>query len=82
MLKILVICTENSCRSVIGEAIFNYLGQGRIQSFSAGSKAKGSVNVRALSLLKRHGVCTEGISSKSWNSLSKLQFDIIITVCD
>ena len=82
MLKILVICTGNSCRSVIGEAIFNHLGQGRILAFSAGSKAKGKINTCALALLERHGVSTEGLSSKSWNSLSKQQFDIIITVCD
>lgn len=82
MLTILVVCSGNSCRSVIGEAIFNHLGQGRIQAFSAGSKAKGKVNPQAIALLKRHGVSTLGLSSKSWNSLDNNQFDIIITVCD
>lgn len=82
MLNILVICTGNSCRSIIGEAIFNHLGQGRIKTFSAGSKPKGRVNAEALDLLKRHGLNTEGLSSKSWHSLSKQTFDIIVTVCD
>lgn len=82
MLTILVVCSGNSCRSVIGEAIFNHLGKGRIQAFSAGSKAKGKVNPQAIALLKRHGVSTQGLSSKSWNSLNNNQFDIIITVCD
>lgn len=82
MLKVLVICSSNSCRSVIGEALLNHLGKGRIQAFSAGSKAKGMIKGQALDLLKRHGISTEGLSSKSWNSLNSLHFDIIITVCD
>ena len=82
MLKILVICTGNSCRSVIGEALFNHFGQGRIQAFSAGSKAKGRVNIQAIALLERHGVNTQDLSSKSWESLDQQQFDIMISVCD
>ncbi|RLA19514.1 MAG: arsenate reductase ArsC [Gammaproteobacteria bacterium] len=82
MIKILVICTGNSCRSVIGEALLNHFGNGWIQAFSAGSKAKGTINPQAIALLERHGVSTRGLSSKSWDSLSKQQFDIIITVCD
>ena len=82
MLNILVICTGNSCRSIIGEAIFNHLGQGRIKAFSAGSKPKGRVNAKALDLLTRHGLNTQDLFSKSWHNLDKQAFDIIITVCD
>lgn len=82
MINILVICTGNSCRSIIGEALFNHFGQGRIQAFSAGSKAKGRVNSQAIALLKRHGVDTEGLFSKSWDSLNTQRFDIMISVCD
>ena len=73
MLNILVICSGNSCRSVIGEALFNHFGQDQIQACSAGSKAKGRVNPRAIALLKRHGVSTDGLSSKSWDSLDTQQ---------
>ena len=82
MLNILVICNGNSCRSIIGEAIFNHLGKGRINAFSAGCNPKGRVNSGALELLQRHGLNIEGLSSKSWYSLSHQPFDIIITVCD
>jgi len=82
MLNILVICTGNSCRSIIGEAVFNHLGQGRIKAFSAGSKPKGQINTGALSLLQRHGLNTQDLFSKSWNSLDKQAINIVITVCD
>lgn len=82
MLSVLVICTSNSCRSVIGEALFNHLGKGRVQAYSAGSNPKGIVKSQAIELLEKHGVSTRDLSSKSWHSLNKQQFDIIITVCD
>lgn len=82
MLNILVVCTGNSCRSIIGEAVFNHLGQGRIKAFSAGSKPKGRINIKALDLLERHGLNTHGLSSKSWDSLDRQHFNIVITVCD
>ncbi len=82
MLNILIICTGNSCRSIIGEAVFNHLGQGRIRAFSAGSKPKGQINTGALTLLERHGLNTRDLCSKSWNSLDRQPFNIVITVCD
>ena len=82
MLNILVICTGNSCRSVIGEALFNHLGKGRFKAFSAGSQPLGRLNAGAVALLQRHGISTEGFSSKSWEVFENQPIDIAITVCD
>lgn len=82
MLNILVICTGNSCRSVLGEALFNHLGQGRLVAFSAGSHPVGEVHPDALATLKRHGLTTVGYKSQSWNEFAGQVIDIAITVCD
>ena len=82
MLNILIICTGNSCRSVIGEALFNHLGKGRVKAFSAGSQPLGRLNAGAVALLQRHGISTEGFSSKSWEVFENQPIDIAITVCD
>ena len=82
MLNVFVICTGNSCRSVMGEALFNHLGNGRIQAFSAGSHPIGRINTGALATLKRHGLPTEGYTSQSWDEFDDKPMDIAITVCD
>jgi len=82
MLNILVLCTGNSCRSVIGEALFNHLGKGRIQAFSAGSQPLGRLNASAIALLHRHGLSIEGFYSKSWDVFEDKPIDLVITVCD
>lgn len=82
MLNILVICTGNSCRSIISEALFNDLGKGRIKAFSAGSQPLGRLNAGAVALLQRHGVATDGLSSKSWEAFENQAIDVVITVCD
>ncbi|MCF6204525.1 MAG: arsenate reductase ArsC [Methylococcaceae bacterium] len=82
MLNIFVICTGNSCRSVMGEALFNHLGQGRIKAFSAGSHPIGRINQDALATLKRHNLPTEGYQSQSWDDFTEQTMDIVITVCD
>lgn len=82
MLNVFVICTGNSCRSVMGEALLNHLGQGRIQAFSAGSHPIGRINEGALTTLKRHGLPTEGYQSQSWEDFEAIPMDIVITVCD
>ncbi len=82
MLKILILCTGNSCRSVLGEALINHLGEGRFQAFSAGSHPTGKVNANALATLARHGISTEGFSSQSWDEFDDKDIDIAITVCD
>lgn len=82
MLKILILCTGNSCRSVLGEALINQLGGDRFQAFSAGSHPTGKVNANALATLARHGISTEGFSSQSWDEFDDKDIDIAITVCD
>ena len=82
MLNILVICTGNSCRSIISEALFNHLGNGRVKAYSAGSQPLGRLNAGAVALLQRHGIATDGLSSKSWEKFENKAIDVAITVCD
>lgn len=82
MLTILILCTGNSCRSILGEALINKLGHGRVMAYSAGSFPVGTVNPGALATLQRHGISTEGFASKSWNEFADKKIDIAITVCD
>jgi len=82
MINVIVICTGNSCRSVLGEALFNHLGAGRIQAFSAGSHPKGKIKPAALATLQRHGLITQKLKSQSWNEFADQPMDIVITVCD
>jgi arsenate reductase (thioredoxin) len=82
MFTVFVICTGNSCRSVMGEALFNHLGRGRIKAFSAGSHPLGKINQDALATLARHGLPTVGYTSQSWDDFADQPMDIVITVCD
>lgn len=85
VLNVLVLCTGNSARSILGEAIFQKLGEDKIRSFSAGSKPKGVPHPGALLLLTRKGIDTCTFRSKSWNEFTKPDaqpIDIAITVCD
>ncbi len=81
-LKVLILCTGNSCRSIIGEALFNHLGQGRVAAVSAGSKPTGEVHPKSLQLLESRGISTAGLRSKSWDEFAHSPIDIVITVCD
>lgn len=81
-LTVLVLCTGNSCRSVLGEALFNHLGKGKIKAYSAGSHPLGRINTNALATLARHGLPTEGYKSQSWDEFADHNIDIAITVCD
>ena len=84
-IKVLILCTGNSARSILGEALFNHLGQGRVRAFSAGSKPSGQVNPVALETLEKHGVpLPSEIRSKSWDEFAAPgapQLDYIFTVC-
>jgi len=82
MLNVLILCTGNSCRSILGEALINHLGGDRFKAFSAGSHPTGKVNLNALATLVRHGIPTEGYSSQSWDEFDDKGIDIAITVCD
>ena len=83
--NVLFLCTGNSARSVLAEAILNKVGQGKFRAYSAGSQPKGEVNPRTLTLLSGLGYDVSGLGSKSWNEFAKPgapQFDFIFTVCD
>jgi arsenate reductase (thioredoxin) len=79
--RLLFLCTGNSCRSIIGEALANHLGQDKLQAFSAGSQPTGKVNANALAVLARHGVVPEGPRSQSWDEFEQVPLDLVITVC-
>lgn len=83
-INILVLCTGNSARSILGEALFNHLGKGRVRAFSAGSQPSGKVNPVALETLERHSVPLPEARSKSWEEFAAPgapQLDYIFTVC-
>lgn len=79
-MNILFLCTGNSCRSVLAEATFNALAGPARRAMSAGSHPTGTVHPRSLALLRREGISTEGLHSKSWIGLPSIP-DIVITVC-
>jgi protein-tyrosine-phosphatase len=86
-INVLFLCTHNSARSILAEAMLNHLGQGRFKAFSAGSSPRENQqpNPLALEMLRNAGVSTEGLRSKTWDEFGKADaphMDLVITVCD
>jgi len=81
-LKVLVLCTGNSCRSAMAEALINDLGRGRYRAWSAGSVPAGYVHPKSIETLQRHGIDPGRLRSKSWDEFAEQSFDLVITVCD
>jgi protein-tyrosine-phosphatase len=83
--NVLFLCTGNSARSIMAEAILNRVGQGRFRAFSAGSQPAGKVQEHVLVLLKALGYDTAGFRSKSWDEFGAPgapEMDFVFTVCD
>jgi arsenate reductase (thioredoxin) len=83
--NVLFLCTGNSARSIIGEAILNKVDAGNFRAYSAGSQPKGQVNPNTIQLLQSLGYDTSGYRSKSWDEFAKAgepKFDFVFTVCD
>jgi arsenate reductase (thioredoxin) len=84
-LNVLFLCTGNSARSIIAEAILSKVGHGRFRAFSAGSQPKGRVNPNTIALLRGLGYDTSQFRSKSWDEFTRPgapQFDFVFAVCD
>lgn len=85
MINILILCTANSARSILGEALINRLGEGRFVGYSAGSRPRGIPNPDGLAMLKDKGYEIAKFASKSWDVYAEPgapKMDIVITVCD
>ena len=83
--NVLFLCTGNSARSILGEALMNHVGQGRFRAFSAGSTPKGEVHPLTLQTLRKAGISTEGVRSKAWDEFASAdapKMDFVFTVCD
>ena len=83
--NVLFLCTHNSARSVIAEAIINHLGKGKFRGYSAGSHPRGQIHPYALDLLAKNNYDVSGLRAKSWDEFATLgapEMDFVFTVCD
>jgi protein-tyrosine-phosphatase len=84
-IHVLFVCTGNSARSIVSEAVLNAMGEGRFKAYSAGSRPTGQVNPLALAVLEQHQIPAGDLSSKSWHGFESTgapALDIVVTVCD
>ncbi|MBP1681127.1 MAG: arsenate reductase ArsC [Proteobacteria bacterium] len=81
MKKVLILCTGNSCRSIIAEALVNAKLEG-IEAYSAGVRASGKVNAYAKRVLEEEGIWNDSYHSKALDEVINLDFDLVVTVCD
>jgi protein-tyrosine-phosphatase len=86
-LNVLFLCTHNSARSILAEAILNHIGRGRFKAYSAGSSPRDNQkpNPLGLQVLQQAGIDVDGLHSKSWDEFGKMDaphMDLVITVCD
>jgi arsenate reductase len=86
-LNVLFLCTHNSARSILAEALLNHIGRGRFKAYSAGSspRANQKPNPLAIEALTNAGIPTDGLYSKNWDEFAKAdapRMDLVITVCD
>ena len=81
MKKVLILCTGNSCRSIIAEALVNAKLEG-IEAYSAGVRASGKVNAYAKRVLEEEGIWWDEYRSKTLDEVINLDFDLVVTVCD
>ena len=82
---VLFLCTGNSARSILAEALANHLGRGRLRGYSAGSHPRGMVAPEAVAVLARHGVPVDGLHAKGFDAFTgpdAPRFDLVVTVCD
>ncbi len=85
MQNVLFLCTDNSARSIMAEALLRHWSDGQFTAFSAGSQPAGAPHPAALKLLEGHGVITHGLRCKSWNEFANPHapvMDLVVTVCD
>ncbi len=82
MKKVLILCTGNSCRSILAEALVNDVYKDQIEASSAGVRASGRVNPNAQKLLEKEGIWQEKYHSKTIEELGDAKFDLVVTVCD
>ena len=86
-INVLFLCTHNSARSILAEAMLNHIGRGRFKAYSAGSSPRDNQkpNPMALTVLQAAGIATDALTSKSWDEFAKPDaphIDLVITVCD
>lgn len=83
--NVLFLCTGNSARSILGEAVLNHVGEGRFRAYSAGSTPKGQVHPLTLEVLQSAGISIDGLRSKPWDEFAMPgapKLDFVFTVCD